>query len=301
MFKSNSQCPLCGHGVYKTVRREPANVGGFTEEQAAFLAPYDASGDVEFRECRACGFCYLDRLPADPKFYEVVYGRVQYDFQVEFDHHGKGNIFRDVRRQMKSHKPSGRLLDIGTWCGTLLESLKDSYEVVGCELDAEAAAYGRSRGLDIRTVPFEEMGSERFDIVTMIDVLEHLPDPRGTIEKVYAMLNPGGLFYTKVPNGWAQVRKENLLRRKCPGAAFGFIHLNHFSRASLGSALEAAGFRVVESGCAKLENHNLRHPAGRKAKMLLDNALSRAAVGTARMLRPLIDICPHLYTIALKP
>jgi SAM-dependent methyltransferase len=309
LFTPIERCPLCDSTRFDPVRRELVNTMGFTEDETRFFARYVASDPFEFRRCRDCSFIYLDRLPTSDEYFHLLYSRVEYDFAWEFEYNGKKNIFRDVKRHLQKYRPSGTLLDVGTWCGTLLESLRDTYTVVGCELDEKAAAHGRTMGLDIRSGFFQSLLYDRpFDIITMIDVLEHMQNPRGIIEQVFQMLGPGGLFYIKSPNGAAQVRKENVLsslKIATAGASFGFIHINHFSRRALVLALEAAGFEVLETGYAPLENWDMRIPVGfpeRARRRLLNlsvNAIVAALAALYSVTR--LDLGPHLYAIARKP
>jgi SAM-dependent methyltransferase len=308
LFVFTAACPLCECAEFTVRRREPVNVNGFTDEETRFFAPYVAAGEIEFRQCRRCTFIYLDRLPVDPQYFHLLYSRVKYDFDFELRYHGKKNIHRAMKRQLRRYKPSGRLLDIGTWCGTLLQSMAGTYEAVGCELSEEAAAAGHAAGLDIRVGFVEDMKFDRvFDIVAMIDVLEHLPGPRAAIRQVATMLEPGGLFYIKVPNGGMQVAKENLLTRlgrQTPGASFGFVHVNHFTRRALTHILSAEGFVVRECGYAHLENWDLAipAPAATRLKRWGINQLSNVAVAAAGVLHRtgMADIGPHLYVIAEK-
>jgi SAM-dependent methyltransferase len=309
LFTPIETCPLCESPNYQIIRREPINIEGFTEHESAFLAPYNASGLIEFRKCEQCAFCYLDRLPANPRYFEIIYSRITYDFEFEFKYHGKWNIHRDIKRQLRKYRASGALLDIGTWCGTLLESLKDTYQVVGCELDAKAATYGCSVGLDIRTGFYQTIDfGQSFDIITMIDVLEHMPEPMQAVRQVFSMLNEGGLYYLKVPNGQAQIRKENVLSKlgfHTAGASFGYVHINHFNLSSLSRALQTAGFEVLEKGYAQIENHDMSYPFPLKTriKKWLDNRMVNAVIKSTDLLRRtgVADIGPHLYLIARKP
>jgi SAM-dependent methyltransferase len=307
LFVPLETCPLCDCEGYNVIRHEPVNIEGFTQEDRRFLMPYNQAL-IEFRKCLKCTFCYLDRLPKDKAYYELIYGRIKYDWDYEFKYNGKKNIFRDITRHLRRYKPSGSLLDIGTWCGTLLEALKDVYDVSGCELGVEASAYGRSVGLNIKTGDFNDIEYEfPFDIVTMIDVLEHMTEPRKVIQQVRGLLKPDGLLYLKVPNGPAQIWKENLLTRlgfKTAGASFGYVHINHFGRISLRMMLESAGFEVVEAGHAQLENHDLSFPDSfnNTARKWLSNKAANSAVRLTAVLYSLriADVTPHLFVIAKK-
>ena len=55
--------------------------------------------------------------------------------------------------------------------------------------------------------PFAEAS---FDAVAMLDVLEHMYDPMGSLTQCARLLKPGGLLVVKSPNGAMQLRKERL-------------------------------------------------------------------------------------------
>jgi hypothetical protein len=80
---------------------------------------------------------------------------------------------------------------------------------------------------------------ERYDIITLWGVLEHVPQPLRTMEQVRAHLKPGGVTWVMTPN-------TNALERFLKGSQyFNFLnqsHLTHFHRATLRALLQRAGF-----------------------------------------------------------
>jgi SAM-dependent methyltransferase len=102
-----------------------------------------------------------------------------------------------------SWEPSGaRILDLGCGTGTMLGHLRRFGAVEGVEADERAVRFCHARGedrvrlLDGPTLPFRD-GS--FDLVTALDVLEHIEDDRVTLRQVARVLRPGGTFLATVP------------------------------------------------------------------------------------------------------
>jgi 2-polyprenyl-3-methyl-5-hydroxy-6-metoxy-1,4-benzoquinol methylase len=71
------------------------------------------------------------------------------------------------------------------------------FEVSGIELSNDAATYCRQAGLDVVSGEADEINLKRFgnmDVIVMLDVLEHLRDPYGTLSACAKKLNPGGII-----------------------------------------------------------------------------------------------------------
>ena len=153
--------------------------------------------------------------------------------------------------------PRGRLLDIGCGQGAVLEEAAPYYECVGVESSATAAAVSRQKGFNVVAGTFEEveLPPNSFDVVTAFSVIEHVYDPVGFLHKVNGLLKPGGVVALQVPklNGPTHF----LQGKNWHGFRVGY-HLHLFTRATLGRALEMAGFQV------------LRHP---RRDRLMDDVL----------------------------
>ncbi len=99
--------------------------------------------------------------------------------------------------------PGGVVLDVGCGNGDFLNRARAiDWTVVGCEPDPEARAAARALGLDVRAGGIEGLMGEAgcFDVITLNHVIEHVPDPRHTLECVFALLKPGGRLYLETPN-----------------------------------------------------------------------------------------------------
>ena len=91
----------------------------------------------------------------------------------------------------------GRLLDLGCAYGFFLLEARKYFDVAGIELADEAAASCRRAGLNVLSgiADAESLsGLGTFDVITLLDVIEHLPSPRETIALCRQHLNPGGII-----------------------------------------------------------------------------------------------------------
>ena len=140
----------------------------------------------------------------------------------------------------------GRLLDVGCGSGLFLERMRGfGWQVVGVEPDAAAAnATVKRLGDDTLVVTHVDdpaLASESFDAVTLSHVIEHVPDPVGTLRKCRDLLAPTGTLVCVTPNS-----------RSLGARSFGASwlhwdpprHLNVFDHASLEQAFRDAGFGV---------------------------------------------------------
>lgn len=104
-------------------------------------------------------------------------------------------------------------LDIGCGAGLLCEPLaRLGAEVTGVDASVEnvaaAAAHAEGMGLDIRYMAGEVAGLDigTFDLVTCVEVVEHVADKRAFLRDVAARLAPGGLLVMSTPNRTAASR-----------------------------------------------------------------------------------------------
>jgi SAM-dependent methyltransferase len=91
----------------------------------------------------------------------------------------------------------GRLLEIGCAYGFFLHEAKKYFDVSGIELAADAAIYCQRSGLSVLPGVADENAlarDKKVDVIVMLDVIEHLPDPRGTLVLLSRHLGPGGII-----------------------------------------------------------------------------------------------------------
>jgi len=128
-----------------------------------------------------------------------------------------------------------RALDLGCGTGHNLESLARYAVPVGHDSSAEALGFcrrgGHQRLVQATRLPF---AAHAFDIVTALDVIEHLDDDLGTLQDLYRVVRPGGLLIISVPayrvlwSYWDQI----------------LGHRRRYTTASLRRVVRQAGWRV---------------------------------------------------------
>ena len=120
---------------------------------------------------------------------------------------GRRRIIADfVRRICDQVRAEGnsepRILDIGCGTGGNLETLSGFGQAEGVDISSEALDFCRARGLNnvrqgaAESLPYE---SESFDLVTGLDVVEHLDDDVAGLREMRRVLRPGGRMLLFVP------------------------------------------------------------------------------------------------------
>jgi SAM-dependent methyltransferase len=97
---------------------------------------------------------------------------------------------------IRGFRKDGRLLEIGCAYGFFLEEARRFYDVAGIEIADAAVAFCRARGLFVIDGVAEESVLAQFgvfDVIVLLDVIEHLPDPQSTLALCRKHLNPGGV------------------------------------------------------------------------------------------------------------
>ena len=111
-------------------------------------------------------------------------------------------LLRLLDRHFPSRGAPKRVLDIGCGTGAMLQELGRYGTVDGVDADAEAVRFCRERGIErvrrltSQTLPWEP---ESFDLVTALDVIEHIDDDRAVLAEVERVLRPGGTLLLTVP------------------------------------------------------------------------------------------------------
>lgn len=156
--------------------------------------------------------------------------------------------FKKIISHLKHFVPdNGRLLDIGCSYGLFLKLASQTWqEAYGVELSKDASRYAREiLGLNVFCADIKQANfpNDYFDIITAIEVIEHMQDPKGFITTISRILKPGGLLYLVTPN--VQSFSARIMGYRW--WSYRKMHLYYFSKNSLSGFLAKNGFSILDS------------------------------------------------------
>lgn len=203
-------------------------------------------------QCLDCDIGYVDAFPKDTGdvYSNEGYIATQQTGYLENVDYRKQRFAMErleiIRRHLKRGSKGARLLDVGCGTGWFLEVARDQgYVVSGIEIGRDLAQYTSQKlGATIHTVPLTELSpDEKFDVITLFDVLEHVTDPRALLGSIHSHLNPEGIALLFTPNldsvGIALLGERSSLIMPAE-------HLFYFTPTSLCKLIEETPLEVLE-------------------------------------------------------
>ncbi|WP_338744784.1 class I SAM-dependent methyltransferase [Pseudomonas putida] len=197
--------------------------------------------------CRNCGFAYASDIPdqsALDQFYQAVEHHLHTDLPP-----GLARIHGDFFRFINAHADlagDAGILDIGSGMGHFLAHFQQAgfQRLLGMEPSQAAVELARKLyDLEITSATVDAfVTDERFQLISLCGVLEHIAELRGSVAKIAALLADDGYLFIAVPD----VEAFGKVPPAEPFLEFALEHINFFSTASLDNLLAASGFEKVE-------------------------------------------------------
>ena len=237
-------CPLCGADDY-SVRIDDTMGTRVADPRVHYTCTSSAFGEHgRIVQCRSCSLVYMNPRPHHEAVVEN-YGDVEDQEYVE-EEQGRIETFGESLELVQRYRAGGHLLDVGCHVGTFLTLAEQAgFDVAGVEPSRWGSDIARSRIAGsvhcgaIEDAPLPDGG---YDVVTLWDVIEHLPDPALDIRAIHSALRPGGIFAVSTMDVDSLFAK--LAGRRWPW--YMQMHLVYFSRQTLPEMLRREGFQICE-------------------------------------------------------
>lgn len=151
-----------------------------------------------------------------------------------------------------------RMLDVGCDTGVFLAAAVRRFGIVpvGVDVNANAISVAIREGIEAYHGTLESAPAHLrdFALVTAVDLVEHVANPKNLLLEIRDRLAPGGLAYVETPNIRSAVyrigRSLSILTGGRPMSLYDRLfpaqHIQYFTRDSLSSLVRSAGLQVVE-------------------------------------------------------
>lgn len=205
---------------------------------------YFSSGETDFVVCKKCGLVFRRVFPTEKQL-DLIYSDSYRHENIHSGHTTQesgdyaANAYSKFARRLLGIS-NVKILDFGAGTGQLVGRLRDWTAVAhGVEASPDARRYCLAQR-DVELFDsIHEVSQNQYDMVTMIEVIEHLTELQLTLRQIAGVLKPGGLILVTTPNRlslrarrdqgyWLDARKK--------------FHLFLFDWRSLKTHLEMAGF-----------------------------------------------------------
>lgn len=195
LFQSNGICPVC------------ANTGEIwcTTQDWEYRSTMDC---YTYLKCPSCLTLFLKELPADnlmdiypPDYYSFSPRAASIVFKLKdwWD----AFFYKSLLKNVKA--PSLAVLDAGGGTGAVLDTLKKTDSRINyteiIDIDKNAALTAQKNGHVYTCSTIEDyQGSRKFEVILLLNIIEHIANPAAMIEKAGSLLSDGGIIIIKTPN-----------------------------------------------------------------------------------------------------
>lgn len=238
MSLSSRPCPVCNGQDAEVLFRQDFSA----YSAGALMEHYDLA------LCRRCGAGYADGVPPQPVFDRYYAEMSKYEFNASAGAVDPTSAAR-YREVVDLLEPfvgrDSRIADVGCANGGLLGEFKRrGFEhVTGFDpAPASAQAAAHFYGVPVQTATIADLATvrERFDLIILTGVMEHVRDVDASLDLLIPLLNPGGLLYVEVPDASRYDRWFS-----APYQFLSMEHVNFFAPRSLQNLLARRGLETV--------------------------------------------------------
>ncbi len=234
-------CRICNQETVPYLRLSTA------ELDEPFLDPQLRSElpELDLRCCRGCGCVWAGDARKEDGILARAYERVSDSyFDSEENDPRYVQFYNRLEELVRPHVSGREVLDVGCGEGVFLSALSDEWSKQGLEPSLSGATRAQKKKLDVACASLDNtLKQYEVDLISALDVIEHVVDPHHFVESFKSHLRPGGtvLLLTGDADSYAA---------KIAGPQWSYLkwsgHVSIFSRAGLQKLLESHGFEICD-------------------------------------------------------
>ena len=242
-------CWVCGSNKLEIAKS--SNIESSVEKKYSLVnSDYGITG--ELHRCKNCGFVQWSMI--DDNEVISLYEPLE---DTSFDSICKARVIQQIKilKRIKKYRLSGKLLDVGAANGLFVsEAIKMGYHAEGLEPSEWFYRKAVEKNLPFHhgTLPHPNAAGP-YDVITLIDVLEHVQNPVALLSKIHKIIAKDGILVVVVPD--IESFPAKLLKWKWWNYKPG--HIGYFNKKNLELAMKNAGFYLLNQGFRPSVNYPL--------------------------------------------
>lgn len=212
---------------------------------------------LKLYRCKKCGF--VSQFPGPGSYTIVTEYKDRYNLDFlktgqEFMYPKRRRVLQDIVDRITKYQATGDILDVGCGDGHLLYlSSKKGFNCYGVEDSERLSSYATSKSgaKVIQGLYNKEMFPENsFDIIALIQVLEHIPTPISALETARYHLRPNGILVIEIPSihspHFLAYRLTRIKKFVKPPDGIIYSHFGYYNPKSLLALTQKCGFKKEE-------------------------------------------------------
>ncbi len=236
-------CPLCDSADLSFLVSVPCT------HHASFKA--GMSNELHWQTCDRCGHVFRNGYYSDEMADQI--------FTQDYEHLDVGHDIEHWRtlsarmiERVVPFRRGGSWLDIGFGNGSLLFTAGEfGFRPIGCDLRIKSVEAIKKFGVEAYCVDVNDLPLDhQVSVVSMCDVLEHIPYPKVALAAAHRLLERGGVLFASMPN-FETVLWQFLDQNSVNPYWSEIEHYHNFSRTRLYELLRETGFEPVAYGISE--------------------------------------------------
>ncbi len=193
-------CPVCGIKITHVLLKSENRHGRSLQEPRAAFNVY---------QCHSCELVGLPDVETDEAYYKLYYPQGYHSptqiglLRRAWERFSSFLVQHKINLIKRYIKTPCKLLDVGCGTGGFLKQLDGfSFDAHGLEPVKEAVEAAQQAGLQVThgNILTASLIPESYDVVTLWHVFEHIKDPTVALNRIHAILKPGGVLVMSMPN-----------------------------------------------------------------------------------------------------